>query len=136
MKKIVGTVVAVCALMLAGCVNNDPFGTANDPDTITIGSQDYYSNEIIAEIYAQALEKRGHKVKRELRIGQREAYLPEIESGSIDLFPEYTGPLLQYWKKQLIRLILIIKTQLENMMKMVFLSGMDMEELMSIKLLK
>ncbi|MFC2596010.1 glycine betaine ABC transporter substrate-binding protein, partial [Corynebacterium durum] len=93
MKKIVGTVVAVCALMLAGCVNNDPFGTANDPDTITIGSQDYYSNEIIAEIYAQALEKRGHKVKRELRIGQREAYLPEIESGSIDLFPEYTGPL-------------------------------------------
>ena len=58
MKKIVGTVVAVCALMLAGCVNNDPFGTANDPDTITIGSQDYYSNEIIAEIYAQALEKR------------------------------------------------------------------------------
>ena len=77
MKKIVSTVVAVCALMLAGCVNNDPFGTANDPDTITIGSQDYYSNEIIAEIYAQALEKRGHKVKRELRIGQREAYLPE-----------------------------------------------------------
>ena len=38
-------------------------------------------------------------MKRELRIGQREAYLPEIESGSIDLFPEYTGPLLQYWKK-------------------------------------
>src|SRR5699024_7598344 len=28
----------------------------------------------------------------------REAYLPEIESGEIDLFPEYSGPVLQYWE--------------------------------------
>jgi osmoprotectant transport system substrate-binding protein len=62
-----------------------------------VGSQDYYSNEIIAEIYAQALEAGGYTVTRELRIGQREVYVPEIEAGSIDLFPEYTGPLLQYW---------------------------------------
>ena len=67
-------------------------------DTIVIGSQDYYSNEIIAEAYAQALEAGGIKVQRDFRIGQREGYLPEIESGKIDLFPEYTGPLLQVWK--------------------------------------
>ena len=58
---------------------------------------DYYSNEIIAETYAQALENAGYDVAREFRIGQREAYLPEIESGEIDLFPEYSGPVLQYW---------------------------------------
>ncbi|PID97566.1 MAG: glycine/betaine ABC transporter, partial [Actinobacteria bacterium] len=40
----------------------------------------------------------GLEVKREFRIGQREIYVPEIEAGSIDVFPEYTGPLLQYWK--------------------------------------
>ena len=67
--------------------------------TITIGSQDYYSNEIIAELYAQALERAGFKVKRDLRIGQREVYIKEIEDGSIDLFPEYTGNLLQYYDK-------------------------------------
>ena len=31
-----------------------------------------------------------------MRIGQREVYMPEIEAGAIDVFPEYTGNLLQY----------------------------------------
>ena len=62
---------------------------------IVVGSQDYYSNEILAEVYAQALEGSGFTVERQLRIGQREVYMPELESGSIDVFPEYTGNLLQ-----------------------------------------
>ena len=86
-------------LALTGCGGADPSST-DSPDpaaAIVVGSQDYYSNEIVAEIYAQALEAGGFEVDRQLRIGQREAYLPEIEAGTIDLFPEYTGPLLQYW---------------------------------------
>ena len=67
-------------------------------DTIVIGSQAYYSNEIIAEAYAQALEAAGESVDRQYQIGQREVYLPEIEAGEIDLFPEYSGPLLQDWE--------------------------------------
>ena len=89
-------------LLLAGCAGGNPLDSSQSPSsagkTLVIGSQDYYSNEIIAEIYAQALEAEGYKVSREFRIGQREVYMPEIESGKIDLFPEYTGPLLQYWK--------------------------------------
>ncbi|GAA3798643.1 ABC transporter substrate-binding protein [Cellulomonas soli] len=94
---------AVACLALTACASNDPLaapaeaGTADASATIVIGSQDYYSNEIIAEVYAQALEAAGYAVDRQFRIGQREAYLPEIEDGTIDLFPEYTGPLLQYW---------------------------------------
>ena len=93
----VGAVVA-----LAGCASGDPLDEGNsssgDTDTLVVGSQDYYSNEIIAEIYAQALEDGGYTVDRQFRIGQREAYLPEIEGGSIDVFPEYTGSLLQALK--------------------------------------
>ena len=47
---------------------------------IVVGSQDYYSNEILAEVYAQALEGSGFTVERQLRIGQREVYMPELES--------------------------------------------------------
>jgi len=65
--------------------------------TVVVGSQDYPSNEIIAEIYAQALEAAGYDVERKFRIGQRDAYLPELESGAVDLFPEYTGNLLQFY---------------------------------------
>ena len=89
----VGAVVA-----LAGCASGDPLDEGDSSagsDTLVVGSQDYYSNEIIAEIYAQALENGGFTVDRQFRIGQREAYLPEIESGSIDVFPEYSGSLLQ-----------------------------------------
>ncbi|SFR78939.1 osmoprotectant transport system substrate-binding protein [Agromyces sp. CF514] len=86
---------------LAGCSSGDPLdsgsGDASDSPTIVIGSQDYYSNAIIAEIYAQALEANDITVDRQFRIGQREVYIPEIEGGSIDLFPEYTGNLLQYY---------------------------------------
>lgn len=92
-----GALLTGAALILSGCASNDPLGSSSSPDddTIVIGSQAYYSNEIIAEIYAQALEAAGFTVERKFNIGQRDAYLPSIENGEIDLFPEYTGNLLQ-----------------------------------------
>lgn len=96
---------AVAALALAGCASSDPLtGDSTDSgdtaasSTIVIGSQAYYSNEIIAEIYAQALEGAGFTVERNFNIGQRDAYIPSLEDGSVDLFPEYTGNLLQYFE--------------------------------------
>ncbi|MCD5347336.1 ABC transporter substrate-binding protein [Agromyces sp. S2-1-8] len=87
---------------LAGCASSDPLDSGSGEtdgggETLVVGSQDYYSNEIIAELYAQALEANGFTVELQPRIGQREVYMPEIESGSIDVFPEYTGNLLQYY---------------------------------------
>ena len=88
------------ALTLAACGNGADGNNGADGEgnggTLVVGSQDYYSNEIIAEIYAQALEKAGYTIERDFRIGQREVYMPEIEAGNIDVFPEYTGNLLQY----------------------------------------
>ncbi|MDR7183104.1 osmoprotectant transport system substrate-binding protein [Microbacterium trichothecenolyticum] len=98
---------AVAALALAGCASSDPLGgdstdsgSTPDSSTIVIGSQAYYSNEIIAEIYAQALEGAGFTVERNFNIGQRDTYIPSLEDGSIDLFPEYTGNLLQFFDPQ------------------------------------
>lgn len=99
---LLGIPVLAGALVLTGCSGGgDPLEAEGGGDeTIVIGSQDYYSNEIIAEVYAQALEASDYQVDRQFRIGQREVYLPEIESGSIDLFPEYSGPILQYWEPE------------------------------------
>ncbi len=96
-----GAVVVGAALALSGCASGDPLDSGSSEtgssETITIGSQAYYSNEIIAEIYAQALENAGFTVERDFNIGQRDAYLPSLENGDVDLFPEYTGNLLQYY---------------------------------------
>jgi osmoprotectant transport system substrate-binding protein len=88
------------ALGITGCASSDSLAGSDSgsDNTIVVGSQDYYSNEIIAEIYAQALETAGYSVERDFLIGQREVYVSEIESGAVDLFPEYSGPLLTYWE--------------------------------------
>ena len=95
-----GAALALAGLgLLTGCASSDPLANGGDDgkgETIVVGSQDYYSNEIVAELYAQALEEGGFTVDRQFRIGQREVYMPEIEGGKIDVFPEYTGNLLQY----------------------------------------
>jgi osmoprotectant transport system substrate-binding protein len=81
---------AVAALTLSGCAQ------ANSVP-IVIGSQAYYSNEIIAEVYAQVLEDAGYTVDRQFSLGQRDVYVPALLAGEVDLFPEYTGNLLQYF---------------------------------------
>ena len=89
---------------LSACSDTDPFaidrasgGYSGGP--IIIGSQQYYSNEIIAELYAQMLQKAGLTVTRQYQIGQREVYLPELEAGKIHVIPEYGGNLLEYYSK-------------------------------------
>ena len=97
-RTIAAATAVLASLTLASCGTVESLeGRASmDASTIVVGSQDYYSNQIIAEVYAQALEGAGFRVDRQLRIGQREVYMPEITAGAIDLFPEYTGNLLQY----------------------------------------
>ncbi|WJX99719.1 ABC transporter substrate-binding protein [Curtobacterium sp. SP.BCp] len=91
------------AAALTGCASSNPLDSgssaSSDSKTIVIGSQQYYSNEIIAEMYAQVLEKDGFQVKRNFNIGQREIYLPQLQKGAIDVMPEYSGNLLQYYDK-------------------------------------
>jgi osmoprotectant transport system substrate-binding protein len=90
-------------LTLAACGSEDPTETSGAPDsssssdTITIGSAAFPENEIIAEIYAQALEAKGVKVEKKLNIGAREVYVKALQSGEIDLVPEYSGNLLTYF---------------------------------------
>ncbi|KQO65310.1 glycine/betaine ABC transporter [Curtobacterium sp. Leaf261] len=90
------------AAALTGCSSSDPTssgGGSSDSKTIVIGSQQYYSNEIIAELYAQVLEKDGFTVDRNYNIGQRDVYLPQMKKGKVDVLPEYSGNLLQYYDK-------------------------------------
>lgn len=99
----------------AACSSSDPFeedtaqdggegtapsdgGGAAGSSTLVIGSQAYYSNEIIAELFAQVLEAEGFTVERQFQIGQREVYVPELENGSLDVLPEYLGNLLQHYE--------------------------------------
>ena len=54
---------------------------------------------LLGEIYAQALEAKDVKVKRQLNIGAREVIYSQIEKGALTVLPEYNGALLAYLDK-------------------------------------
>jgi osmoprotectant transport system substrate-binding protein len=100
-RRTVALGAVVLALMISACT---PGGGGESPDeseaaekpTVTIGSAGFYESQLMAEIYAQALETNGYTVERNLGIGTREETQPAIESGQIDLMPEYIGSLLTF----------------------------------------
>jgi osmoprotectant transport system substrate-binding protein len=61
---------------------------------VIIGSANFPENEVLAEIYALALQAKGVKATTKLSIGAREVYYPQIEKGAITIIPEYNGTLL------------------------------------------
>lgn len=64
--------------------------TSEEKGTIVIGSKDFTENEVVAEIYALALEDAGYTVEREFDISSSLIHTT-IVNGDIDLYPEYTG---------------------------------------------
>jgi osmoprotectant transport system substrate-binding protein len=70
-------------------------GASSSP-TVVIGSANFAENEILADIYADALKAKGVKVSTKLDIGSREIYFKALKAGTINVFPEYNGALLDY----------------------------------------
>ncbi len=69
------------------------------PPGIRIGSDGFYESKLMGEIYAQVLEANGYTVERNLGLGPRKVSAPALESGQIDLKPEYIGSGLGYYDK-------------------------------------
>jgi glycine betaine/choline ABC-type transport system substrate-binding protein len=67
---------------------------ANANKTVTVGSKNFTEQFILGEIYAQALEAAGYKVKKELNLGSEQIAYRALKSGQIDGYPEYTGTSL------------------------------------------
>jgi osmoprotectant transport system substrate-binding protein len=99
---VLAAILALVTSMLSACGSSNPLGggeISGDLKSIAVGSADFTESKIIAEIYAQALQANGFDVRRQFGIGSRETYIPAVKDHSIDLIPEYTGNLLQYFDK-------------------------------------
>ena len=63
---------------------------------ITVGAVAFAENQIVGEMYAQTLEEAGYTVNRQFTLDSREILQPAIESGEIDIAPEYLASLLLF----------------------------------------
>jgi osmoprotectant transport system substrate-binding protein len=94
-KLVLGAALLAAGLVLAACGSGEdgttPGGSPASPKgTITIGvSGPYAENQLVAEMYAQVLEKAGYTVKRQLDLGSREVSDAALFGGQVDLKPEY-----------------------------------------------
>ena len=90
---------ALC-LAAVGCTRSS--GHVREPSaeregTIVVGvSGAFTENQIVAEMYAQVLEHAGYTVERQLDLRSREVSQNALESGQIDLKPEYLSSLLRF----------------------------------------
>ena len=101
---------AALALLVSACQPGgsvSPSQSSGSPSTpaelptAVIGSANFDEAAVVAEIYAQALEAAGFTVERNLYTGPRETTLPALESGELNLMPEYIGSLLSvgFWAR-------------------------------------
>jgi len=68
---------------------------------LTIGSQNTAENEIIAQIYGQALAFDGYDIDYNPGVGNRKQYVKALADGLVDFVPEYSGSLLHYLDRSL-----------------------------------
>ena len=99
-KPVLGAILLSVALFAAACGGSggdDGDGGDSGGDAkpeLTVGSDNFAESQIVAEMYAQRLEAEGYEVSRQLGIESREVRLPAMESGEIDIAPEYVYSLL------------------------------------------
>ena len=101
MKKLIrGAVVGlVAALTLSACGGGDsgddnPLAGGGESGAVTVGGANFPESNLLAEMYAQALEAKGVEVTRKFNIGAREVYYDQVVKGGISVIPEYNGALL------------------------------------------
>jgi osmoprotectant transport system substrate-binding protein len=75
----------------AGAIQSNP---DNGKVSLTIGSKNFPEQEILGEIYAQALTAAGYKVKSALNLGSETVALKAVKSGQISGYPEYASTAL------------------------------------------
>ena len=66
----------------------------NADKQITVGSKNFTEEFILGEIYAQALQAAGYKIKKDLNLGDAEIAFKALKSDDIDGYPEYTSTAL------------------------------------------
>jgi osmoprotectant transport system substrate-binding protein len=97
--RILAAAIVAASSLTVGCISAGPseMGHPWSARTIVVGvSGAFAENQLVAEMYAQVLEHAGYTVEREFDLRSREVSQSALESGQIDLKPEYMSSLLLF----------------------------------------
>ena len=88
-------IVPVCVALLALAAHSalgaqrapDPLGTM----PIVVASKPFGESFLLAEMFAQLLERSGRRVERRPGLGTTDVAFQALRAGAVDVYPEYTG---------------------------------------------
>jgi glycine betaine/choline ABC-type transport system substrate-binding protein len=80
-----------------GLVGATPTGSGKG--SITVGSANFAESTMLANMYADVLKNAGYGTTVKANLGAREVTEPALESGQLDLMPEYAGNYLTFLDK-------------------------------------
>jgi osmoprotectant transport system substrate-binding protein len=88
---------AVVLASLAGCGGSDhkTATAASGKPAIRLGTKNFTEEFVVGQLYKQALEAKGFRVVLKDDIGSSEIVDRALTSGAIDMYPEYTGVIVQ-----------------------------------------
>ena len=97
-STVLGAALLAFLLVAAACGSGEDddgtTGGSQEKGELTVGSDAFAEAQIMGEMYAQVLENAGYTINRQLDIEAREVRLPAMESGEVDIAPEYVHTLL------------------------------------------
>jgi len=85
----------LCPLLCVGALLLQATQATGSNPPVRIGSKPFTESFVLGEIAAQLLESRGIPVERKLGLGGTLIAYEALLNASIDLYPEYTGTLIQ-----------------------------------------
>jgi osmoprotectant transport system substrate-binding protein len=98
-SAVLGAALLALALVAAACAGEEEpggdGGKGGAKPSLTVGADNFAESEIVAEMYAQVLENAGYDISRKFGT-TRETRIPAMETGEIDLAPEYLATLLLF----------------------------------------
>jgi osmoprotectant transport system substrate-binding protein len=89
------TAVLLLLAVLAGCGADEPSQEPLD-HTVRFASYDFQENQILAEVYAEAVRRAGLTVAVQHGTGTREIVAPALEQGVVDVVVDYLGTALVF----------------------------------------
>ncbi|MFH9072123.1 ABC transporter substrate-binding protein [Streptomyces alboflavus] len=92
-----GVLLAAAVLLASGCDSGPSLETQDkvtappgDSKHLVVGSAGFTESDLLAQMYALLLDKAGYDTEI-LSVANRELYEPALESGQIDVVPEYAA---------------------------------------------
>jgi osmoprotectant transport system substrate-binding protein len=86
-KRVLLIIPVVLSLLLVAC----GAGSSSSKGNITIGSKNDADSQLLASFYGLLLSKHGYNVTYKLALGQSPVVFSAIQSGAIQMYPEFTG---------------------------------------------